>query len=183
MSRAHLLWKVSHSGRGVGDRPFAPQHSGRGSPEQTWLRSQLPKTTPSQLKGPEGRRQVGQQEADKRLPGLAAHRPPRGRGHVVRALSPGLQCHCTPESSHLQGGQWLASSDSKAVEGSFGPRALGNPLASSKERQAALWCKDLWGNPLPPAVVLSHLRWDSENLAKLNPRLQEAFGILTCHLP
>lgn len=66
-----------------------------------------------------------------------------------KAQSPDKQCPCTPESSHLEGGKWLASSDSQQ-RSRRRALALGNwetPWQRAEKYKPYFGVKDLLGNP------------------------------------
>lgn len=72
-----------------------------------------------------------------------------------RAQSPDQQCHCTPESSHLEGGEWPASSDSKEAGGELWLRGAGKPLGKEQSYKPYFGVKDLLGNACLPSLLFT----------------------------
>lgn len=111
---------MSHEYRGVGNRPFVPQPSGRGSPEQTMLKSPLLKITLIAAQGlgfGYGKLMGGSWSllTDRPIPWWVMW-----AGHRAQVSSV-----TSPESSHLEGGKWLTSSDNQQSDRSEA-LALGN---------------------------------------------------------
>lgn len=135
-----------------------PQHSCRGSLEQTlWRRSPLQRLCSFWPRGFGGRRT----EANGGSRGLLTDRWVPWWGGVMwtdRAQSPDQQCHCTPESSHLEGGKWPASSDSqqRSRRGALAPGSWETPWQRA-ELQTILWCERPSGERLSTLFAFHHL--------------------------
>lgn len=144
---------MSHSCRGVGNRPFVPQPNCRGSPQQTMVKSPLLKITliPAQGLGLGSRKPMGGSWSlltDRSIPWWSC-----GQGTEPRsAVSPVLR----PATLRVENGS-LPVTISRATGVKLWPWGTGKSLGRELEIQTVLGDERSGENPFHPCLPSRHL--------------------------